>query len=611
MRKIFACLLLLCNVSVYAQRHDEAASFTRQLQLASQQTVLLNNKAGRLPISGLLNVHAAVVHFNTAFTGIFDSIANKYTSVSSFTAQDITDSTGFFALHDALKLYNLVILCFSGSTNYGTALWHFVKELEEETPLIIVLEGAPQQLKHFSRFTSPMLWCEADTQGAASFTAQAIFGGKPVAGRLSKDYGTGFKKGSGFKTNKTRLGYGTPEAVSIPESLPQQIDSLVTAGIAAHAAPAVVILVARRGEVIFHRAYGTHTYNGNQYTQADDIFDMASVTKVTATTPSVMRLIDQRKIHLDSPISRYIAVTRTIPDKRDIKVKEALLHEAGYTPYIKFFELLKPGDMSTDSSAAHPTKVADHYFLRANFFRDVMWPVTLQSKVETRGQYVYSDVSMYMIKEVVEQATHRKLNEYVAEEFYNPLGMRSTGFLPRDRFNKSRIVPTTENDNWFRNMLVQGYVNDPGSAMAGGVEGHAGLFSNANDLAIYYQMLFNKGTYGGRRYITAKTVEQFTSRQSKISGRGYGFVKVTPGEMEANRGYPSPEAFGHTGYTGTYVWVDPVYEFVYVCLTNRTYPDDNKTFGVSKINIRTSALDLLYRAVLDTTGKSASGHRNE
>ena len=425
-----------------------------------------------------------------------------------------------------------------------------------------------------------------------------LFGGAAANKKLDLNYGQKFRKGYGYNTQKIRLGYSIPEAVSLNSSFASGIDSVVNAGIAAHSAPAVVILVAKDGKVIFNKAYGSHTYNGAASTKADDIFDMASVTKVSATTPAIMRLYDKKMISLEDPISRYVALTRTIPDKSDIKIKEALLHEAGYTPYIKFFELLKPGEMSRDSSSAYPTKVADNYFLRAGYFTEVMWPLTLRSSGGTRGKFVYSDVSMYMMKEVAEQLTHTRLNDYVSNEFYTPLGMQSTGYLPRNRFDRSRIVPTTENDNWFRDMLVQGYVNDPGAAMAGGVEGHAGLFSNANDLAIYFQMLLNKGTYGGRKYFEAGTVDLFTSRQSKVSERGYGFARVTEKELNASKGYPSEKAFGHSGYTGTYVWADPVYNLVYICLTNRVYPDDGKTFGVSKVNIRAQVLDRVYQEIL-------------
>ena len=222
-----------------------------------------------------------------------------------------------------------------------------------------------------------------------------------------------------------------------------------------------------------------------------------------------------------------------------------------------------------------------------------MWPVTLQSPVLTRGKFVYSDVSMYMMKEVAENITHRPLDEYILNEIYSPIGMKSSGFLPRQRFDKSRIVPTTENDNWLRNMRVVGFVNDPGAAMAGGVEGHAGLFSTSNDLAIYYQMLLNKGKYGGRKYFEPSTVELFTSRQSTVTNRGLGFAK-TPEPVLSDSSYPSQLSYGHSGYTGTYVWVDPKYNLIYIYLSNRVYPDDGKTYGPAKINVRMQVLNLFY-----------------
>ncbi len=593
MKSLLALVLTVTTLHVYAQQVVTGNSQTES------NAVVLNNKAGKLPIGRLADLRIASVHFNSKYTAVFDSIAGKYWSVTPINGDSVKDVNAFNNLHDALKWYNLVLIQLSDETDFSPALSAFIADLESTTDVVVVLNGAGSLLQRFNGITCPLIWNKQNNAETASLAAQVIFGGQGSVTRLASDYGGAFKKGSGFTTRKSRLGYGVPSMAGVTSNLPAQIDAIVDSGIRAHAAPAVVILVAKNGEVIFSKAYGKHTYDGSEVTKADDIFDMASVTKVTATTPTVMRLYDRKLISLDSPISKYVAATRAIEDKRDVKIKEALLHEAGFTPYIKFYEKLKPADLSRDSSAAFPTKVADHYFLRANYFKEVMWPVTLASKGNTRGQYVYSDVSMYMMKEVVEAVMHRPLNEFVQDEFYKPLGMQSTGFLPRNRFDRSRIVPTTENDNWMRNMLVQGYVNDPGSAMAGGVEGHAGLFSTANDLAIYYQMLLNKGEYGGERYFSEATVDLFTSRQSKTpSARGYGFVRVTDKEAAANPLYPSQQAFGHTGYTGTYVWVDPKYNLVYICLTNRTYPDDGKTYGVSPINIRTRVLDQVYRDLL-------------
>lgn len=595
MNKLLSILFAVCFGSAYAQTHAINIEKAKKISEAKKSIVLLNNTSNIIPLTSLKDLSIASVHFNFNQNAVFDSIANKYLLVTSFSGDTILHSEDFISLHDKLKLFNTVLLELSSNTNFSSQLQAFINDLETSTKVILTLTGKGKNLIYLDKIKCPVIWYKNDDSEGASIAAQLAFGGVAASNRLDNNYSVTYTKGAGYTTQKTRLGYSLPEAVSINSDFLLGVDSIVNAGIAAHSAPAVVVLVAKDGQVIFNKAYGKHTYTGNEATKVNDIFDMASVTKVTATVPAIMRLYNQKRIALDQPISKYIAVTRDITDKKNLLIKEALLHEAGYTPYIKFYEQLKPEDLSRDSSAAYPTKVADHYYLRANYFNDVMWPLTLRSEVKTRGKFVYSDLSMYMMKEVVEEVIHRKLNDYVSNEFYLPLGMQATGFLPRNRFNISRIVPTTENDNWFRNMLVQGYVNDPGAAMAGGVEGHAGLFANANDLAIFYQMLLNKGTYGGEKYYDAATVNLFTSRQSKITQRGLGYDRLS--EKQTKEPYPSVQAFGHSGYTGTYVWVDPKYNMVYICLTNRTYPDDGKTYGPAKINIRAGVLDQVYKAV--------------
>lgn len=589
------CLLVSC-LTAFSQRQTKNDLNVSSTKEAEQPVVLLNNQSGLIPLKGLQELTIASVHAGFAHHAVFDSLASRYWAVTSFSLDKPQPDSTRFALHDKLKLCNLVLVEISDVSLPDAKLVDFIRDLQTINRVVVVLAGNGKNLALLDSLTCPIVWYPTDRAEGASVAAQLIFGGVAATNRLNAIYSQQFKQGSGYTTAKNRLGYSVPEAVSVNSARLAAIDSLVNAGIATHSVPGAVVLMAKDGQVVFHKAYGKHTYFGDAATKLDDIFDLASVTKVTATTPAVMRLYDQKRLDLDAPISRYIARTRLFANKADIKVKEALLHEAGYTPFIKFYEALKPSDLSVDSSAAYPTKVADHYFLRANYFDEVMWPLTLQSKVETRGKYVYSDLSMYMMKEVVETAAHQKLNEYVLNEFYRPLGMQSAGFLPRNRFPKSRIVPTTENDHWFRNMLVQGYVDDPGAAMAGGVEGHAGLFANANDLAIFYQMMLNKGSYGGTRYLEPATVDLFTSERSKQSGRGYGYDRTKPAG-QAVKTYASAQAYGHSGYTGTYVWVDPKYNLVYICLTNRVYPDDGKTYGKPAINVRSALLDVFYQAI--------------
>ncbi len=599
MKKVFTVLLCLLTAAAQAQRGNTAMQVAR-INEAAKSIVLLNNGSNAIPVIDLPHLNIASVHVNYREHTTFDSLANKYWKVTGFITDTVTTATAYAALHDRLKLYNMVLITLSNRSAFNASLLRFIHDLEKLTRVVVVLTGTGNNLARLDQISSPVVWYPKDTPEGASIAAQLIFGGAATSNRLAANFGKKTVKGQGFTTRKIRLGYSVPEAVGINSNRLNKIDSIVNAGIASHSAPGAVVLVAKNGEVIFNKAYGKHTYNGSETTKLTDIFDMASVTKVTATTPSIMHLLEQHRLGLDSPISRYVARLRNIPDKKDVTIREALLHEAGFTPYIKFYEKLTPKDMSTDSSAAYPTKVADGYYLRANYFNEVMWPRTLASSGNTRGQFVYSDVSMYMMKEVFETIARQRLDRYVLDSLYLPLGMQASGYLPRNRFSKERMVPTTENDNWFRNMLVQGYVNDPGAAMAGGVEGHAGLFANANDMAIYYQMLLNKGTYGGKRYFDSSTVDLFTSRQSKTSWRGLGFDRANKTSATDKR---SDLAFGHSGYTGTYVWVDPEYDLVYICLTNRVYPDDGKTYGPAKVNIRSLVLDACYDALTTENNK--------
>lgn len=315
---------------------------------------------------------------------------------------------------------------------------------------------------------------------------------------------------------------------------------------------------------------------------------------------AAMRLCETGKIDLEAPVSDYISEIKNMDDKKNIRIRELLLHQAGFVPFLPFYEKLQPGDCSKDSSEQYPVKVADGYYLRANYFKEVMWPQMLRSKIESRGKCVYSDLSMYFMKEVIEQVSAERLDEYVRKSFYIPLGMRTAGFLPRQRFARDRIVPTTENDTWFRKMLLQGYVHDPGAAMAGGVSGHAGLFAGSNDLAILFQMILNKGSYGGVRYFKPETVDRFTSRQSTVSRRGLGFDRWDP---DISKGYPSKlassEVFGHTGYTGTCVWIDPKYDLIYIFLSNRVYPENGD--ALLRLNIRSRIQDIIYAAIQQGT----------
>nr|WP_255537093.1 serine hydrolase [Pedobacter sp. SYSU D00873] len=357
-----------------------------------------------------------------------------------------------------------------------------------------------------------------------------------------------------------------------------------------HATPGAVVMVVKDGNVVFEKAYGHHTYGDDLPTRSRDIFDLASVTKIASTTVATMKLFDEEKINLNAGLGTYLQDLRGT-NKDFIPVRDVLLHQAGLVN-LDFLSYVKPSDHSTDSSFFFPVKITDNYFLRRDFYKDVMWPKMIRTSLPTRGQYVYSDLSMFMMKEVIEHQSGTSLDKFVEYSFYKPLGMKTAGYLPLRRFSKDLIVPT-ERDTYFRRTLLQGHVHDSGASLANGVSGHAGLFASANDLAILNQMLLNGGTYGGEQFLKPETIRLFTSSQSNVSRRGLGFDRSSGGSYPCH--YASNQTYGHTGYTGTCVWVDPKENLIYIFLSNRVYPSASNK--LNSLRIRPRIQDVIYEAI--------------
>ncbi len=557
-------------------------------------TVLLNNQDAIIPLKSLEKKNIASVSLSFAYSNVFDSLANKYDKITSFSADSYKDSVNLNDLEDDLKYFNTVLISIDDQNVSKAKYINFINSISKNKQVIISFFGNGPGLKSFDQLQSPIIWTAQNNADAAAIVPQYIFGGIAASNKLTTAYSARYTMGSGFTTTATRLKYTVPEDAGLNSNNLKEIDAIAAEAINQKATPGLVVLVAKDGKVIFNKAYGTHTYDTNVPDKVTDIFDLASVTKVTATTPAVMRLFEEGKLKLDTNIGAYIPKARTTP-MNNIQVREVMLHQAGFIPYIPFHDYVKTGDYSRDSSAAFPTKVADNYYIKKGFFKDFMWPKMLNSPIKTRGKYVYSDISMYVMKDIVEHISEEPLNQYTYENFYKPLGMQTAGFLPRNRFKPEQIIPT-EDDKYFRKTLLVGYVHDQGAALAGGVSGHAGLFASANDLAIIYQMLLNRGTYGGVEYFKNSTVDMFTSKQSNVSRRGLGFDRWDP---DSTKHYPSelasPQTYGHTGYTGTCVWVDPSRGLVYVFLSNRVNP--TVTDKLSNLKIRGRIQDVVNKAI--------------
>lgn len=588
---------LFISIVLFAcgQDHIEDKNWLAKFKDAEKHTVVLNNESEIIPLKNLEKRTIASIDLGFSHSIVFDSLLNKYSRVTHFNGNAYASNNQFKNLIDDLKFYNTVIVSLSDVSVFNDDVLNFIYELQEKKQLIVTLFGDAKSLTKLNEITAPLIWCPNHTDVGANFTAQLVFGGVGTTAVLPATYTEKYQNGNGASINKVRLTYTVPEDVGINITDLKGIDAVAAEAIREKAAPGMVVLVAKDGKIIFNKSYGTHTYNKDApKNRVDDIFDLASITKISATTMEVMRLYETKKLNIDTAISTYIAKTRNTT-KNDIKVKEVLLHQAGFIPFIPFYNNVKAADFSRDSSENYNVKVADSFFMKKEYFNDVMWKQMLESPVKTRGKYVYSDLSMYFMKEIVETITQKPMADDVMQNFYKPLGMHTTGFNPRYRFTKSRIVPT-EQDKYFRKTLLWGYVHDQGAAMAGGVAGHAGLFSNATDLAILYQMLLNKGIYGGKRYFKPGTVEFFTAKQSDNSRRGLGFDRWDP---DLKKEYPSklasPQTYGHTGYTGTAVWVDPKENLVYIFLSNRVNPEVTNT--LSNLNIRPRIQDIIYQAI--------------
>ncbi|MCW3075170.1 MAG: beta-lactamase [Flaviaesturariibacter sp.] len=384
------------------------------------------------------------------------------------------------------------------------------------------------------------------------------------------------------------------------------IDSIVNDGLAKKAYPGAVVLAVQGGKIKYHRAFGAYGFEeGSAPVTLESLYDLASVTKISATTVSIMKLYDEGKVELDKTLGDYLPVTRGT-DKAPLKIRDILLHQAGLNPYISFYaetvdkETKQPSPRyySNVMNEEYTIPVAQNVWLRRDW-NDSMMQRIVKSKLTEHGKYVYSDNDFILLGKIVEQLSGKSLDEYTQENFYRPLGMTTTGFKAGERFGMERVVPT-ERDNYFRHQLLQGYVHDEGAAMFGGVSGHAGLFSNAYDLAALYQMLLNGGELNGRRYLKPETVKLFTAYGSPISRRGLGFDKPEKDNATRKEPYPaanaSPATFGHTGFTGTCVWADPEKDLVYIFLSNRVYNTRTNNL-LGQMGIRGKVQDAIYRAL--------------
>ncbi len=566
---------------VFAAQNDEAAAW----QAARQSISLLRNEGDLLPLRELGQRVFTYRSFGLGQQNVFEQTLTKYRTESHHRK-----------FINSADIVVLAVNADSLSAN-AEALQRTISYAEypaKSGNLVIVLFGRASQFDRMAILAQAKAVLQLPFSDSLhqSLAAQAIFGGCAIDGPIA--------------TQKTRLGYAPPALVGLDGQLmADSIRAIVEEGIRAQAFPGAQVLVAKDGMVVFHETYGHHTYDSLQPVQSDDLYDFASVTKVTSTLPALMRLYGEGKFDLDAPLKAYLPFFKK-SDKADVTYRQFLAHNGQLKPSIVFWREAKNEDgtwkrrsFRNAESRRYSIHITDSLFLHKNYKRQIYKGIRDLPLSEKPG-YVYSDLSFILYPAVVEKLMGEPLETYLKQIFYRPLGANSLTYNPLRSYPTAHILPT-ERDTFFRRQLVHGTVHDETAAMLGGVSGHAGLFGSAGDLAKLVQLYLNKGEYGGERFMSEAAVREFTRCQYCPEGnrRGLGFDKPLI-NWNAQQSYvarsASPESFGHSGYTGTFFWADPQYNLMVIFFSNRVYPDRSHT-GISDLSIRPRVQQVVYDAM--------------
>ncbi len=534
----------------------------------------------------------------------------------------------------APEAYDLIFLMADPSFYWGMEFQEGLQSLRNRytnAGIVLIWAGNPSLLpfKSWPNELDAMVAVPANIPFAWQSMAQVVFSGIGTTKRPMEAVFGNYLSVYQKSYESTRLKYGIPEEAGLNVDTLYLIGDVISEAIKTQATPGAQLLIARKGVVVLNQSYGWHTYKKDRFVVESDVYDLASLTKILATLPLALKTYDEAKWRLGDRLGDFLPETDTT-DKRDITLRDLLLHESGLPSFIPFHtETIDQSKLdgslySRRKSSTHPIRVDERLFMNrtASFREDVFQPMAdlqfsvpvardwylnhnyldsmyfkiLSVKRHNRG-YVYSDLNFLLLQRIQERLTGQPLDSAATRLFYSPLGARSLMFNPWRLGRTEHIVPT-ENDPVFRRQLLKGYVHDQTAAMMGGVAGHAGLFGNANDLAKLMQMFLNGGEYGGYRFLNAETVYFFTSQQHPGNRRGLGFDKA---ELDPEKDSPvsrmaSELSFGHSGFTGTIVWVDPAYDLIYIFLSNRVHPDQyNRKLIIS--NVRTKIQEIIYRSI--------------
>jgi beta-N-acetylhexosaminidase len=596
-------------------------AFTKGITLARDENKLLGKMtAGDARISYIgVNAENYTVLFNQLRNEMPDIRFNWLPKGSSDNTVQLINEGMEENDVNIVAVHNMTFYPSGGDYGLSSQQMDFLKSLKDKKNVLYVLMGNPYLVKNFCEAGSVLVAYEDDSIAEKSIS-RILLRQSNAKGRLPVTPCPGMMNvpeepvkpevlsATMAVNDLTKVMFPTDAGVVNPAAL-TKLNQFIQKSIVEKAFPGCRVLAARNGKIFYDEAFGYFDYTKEKGVELNSIYDVASMTKLLATTIAVMKLSDQRKIDINRTLGHYLKWTRGT-DKAGIVLKDLLLHQAGLKAWIPFYKqtLDSQGNLRRDLYATESKKdfnipVAKNLFLNNNY-PDTIWQTILKSPLDTKGKYVYSDLDYYFLAAVVEEVTNKQIDEYVTEQFYKPMGLKRISYNPLKKFKLADIVPT-ENDISFRKQVVQGYVHDPGAALFGGVAGHAGIFAQAEDAAAVYQMLLNGGVYKGKRYVSEATVKSWTSYKTNISRRGIGFDKPS---ADRNDGGPagnrvSGYAFGHQGFTGTCGWADPATGVIFIFLSNRVHPSADNN-NINRLSVRTVAQDYIYEALGIPVNKS-------
>ncbi|WP_426490786.1 glycoside hydrolase family 3 N-terminal domain-containing protein [Hymenobacter sp. 102] len=606
-------------------------------QLTELSVTVLRNQKSVLPLQRLDTLRLATLTIGTKDTTDFQRMVADYAPVRHFWLPATPTMDELTRMRETLRAYNTVLIGVNNlgrlpATNFGVSPETNVllRELGGKGQrLIVSVFGsayAAAKLRDLDR-ADAVVMAYQESKNAQEVAAEVIFGGISASGKLPVTISDRYAYGTGLATQGgTRLRYSFPEAVGMNNNLESRVDSMMQAAIAARAFPGGQVLIARRGTVVLRKNYGTQQYpeagKPARPVQSNDLYDLASLTKVSAALPSLMKLQDEGKFNPDMTMGQLFPELMGT-NKQDLKLRDVLTHQArlkawipfwkdytkprgffnallGKSPEAKEVSATKPSELNRryfrpDSSARFPLPAGPGLWARKDFPERIVKAIA-ESPLNEKPGYVYSDLSFILYPRFVQRVSGKPINQFVTDEVYRPLGATTLGYNPTRRFPLSRIVPT-EYDSLFRHGQLHGTVHDEGAALLGGLSGHAGLFGSATDLAKLVQMYAWNGRYGGQQLLKAETVQEYTRCQfCPDNRRALGFDRPAANPAINSAPLASPQSYGHTGFTGTYFWVEPKEELFCILLTNRVNPT-RRNNKLTELSVRSNLLQIALQSV--------------